>query len=82
MRKFRMVWGAFCGTLYSRLVLILSKAKVTCSLSVRTIVYPPLVPFWHECCKRYEWVTVVGGGALSYKGWVNWYQNVNEMETM
>jgi len=27
-------------------------------------------------------VTVVGGGALSYKGWANWYQNVNEMGTM
>jgi len=80
-RQSRMVWGGFCGTMRSKLVLIPSKAKVDSSLYVTHIMHPNLVPFWHRCCEEYGWVTVVEDEAPGHKGFSTRYRDLNQMET-
>ena len=79
--QWRMVWGGFCGTMRSKLVLIPSKAKVDSSLYVTHIMHTNLVPFWHRCCEEYGWVTVVEDGAPGHKGFSTRYRDLNQMET-
>jgi len=81
-RQSKMIWGAFCSTLKSRLVFIPGKAKVNSSLYVTSIMYPHLVPFWHQCCETYGWVGVVEDGALGHKKYAIQYRNLNGIETI
>ena len=62
-RKSKMVWGAFCGTLKSDLVLIPGCAKLDSTEYVKTIMEPHLVPFWHRCCEEYGWKAAVEDNA-------------------
>jgi len=77
-----MIWGAFCSTLKSRLVFIPSKAKVDFTLYVTSIMYPHLVPFWHQCGETYGWVGVVEDGAPGHKKYAIQYRNLNGIETI
>jgi len=81
-RQSKMIWGAFCSTLNSRLVFIPGKAKVDSSLYVTSIMYPHLVPFWHQYCETYGWVGVVEDGALGHKKYAIQYRNLNGIETI
>ena len=80
-RQSKIVWGAFCGTLKSKLVFVPTKAKVDSSFYVTKIMYPSLVPFWHRSCELYGWTTVVEDGAPEHKGFSIRYGDLNGIET-
>jgi hypothetical protein len=81
-RQCRMVWGGFCGTLKSDLVIIPGKAKLDSATYVRTVMEPHLVPMWHRCCEEYGWAKVVEDGAPGHKKYAIHYRNLNEMDTI
>jgi len=81
-RQSQMIWGGFCGTLKSRLVYIPCKAKVDSALYVSTMMYPHLVPFWHQCCETYGWAAVVEDRASGYQGHSKQYRALNGMESI
>jgi len=75
-----MVWGAFCGTVKSDLVIIPGKATLDSALYVQNVMEPHLIPFWHQCCEVYGWVAVMEDGAPGHKGFAKNYRQLNEME--
>jgi hypothetical protein len=40
------------------------------------------VPFWHGCCKEYEWAKVVEDGAPEHKKHAISYRELNEMDVI
>ena len=62
-----MIWGGFCGSIKSELVIIPGKATLDSAAYATAVMEPHLVPLWNKYCKERRWAVVMEDGAPGHR---------------